>query len=208
MVAVPKMTRRVQLNFGYAEYDIKTLTPIGDRLLPQRISVHFPAGGVGDEMQPALDISIDLIDGVPMCTSLALTKSPDGREVRSKDLRDIRIEDWLEYIVAACAHPYETDGATTRVDIPSSGPTAADLRRISDTRKPVRNANRGRRTIDREHLEKVAKIYREHFDDRPVKAIQKAWGVKPRTAAWWVELCRSDEYQLLPKADGKGKKTK
>ncbi len=203
---VPKLTRRVQLNFGYAEYDIRTLSPVGDRQLPQHISVHFPAGGIGDEAQPALDMSIDLVGGVPICTSLTLTKSPDGHEVRSKDLRLIRIEDWLEYIVAACAHPYETDGAKTRVVMASGEPTQADRRRVSDARKPVRNANRGRRTIDRDHLEKVAAIYREHFDDRPVKAVQKAFGTKPRTASWWVELCRSDKYQLLPKADGKGKK--
>ena len=88
------------------------------------------------------------------------------------------------------------------------GPSTAEIRKISEIRRPVRNANRGRRSIDHEFLEKVADVYREQFEDRPVKAVQMAFGVAPRTAAWYVELCRSDEHRLLPKAAGKGQKTR
>jgi hypothetical protein len=200
-----KFERTVALNFGEAKYDQMELVPVGDRFVPQHISVHFP----GDDDQPTLDLGIDIIGGVPMCTELKMAKKPDGREVRSKDLRIIRIEDWLEYIVAACSHSYETDGSATTIrDHPNDGPTAADKRRVSDVRQPVRNANRGRRSIDREFLERVAAVYRDHFDDRPGVAIEKAFGVKKRTAAWYVELCRSDNYKLLPKTESKGKKQK
>lgn len=199
-----KFERRVGLNFGDAIYNQSDLVLVGDRYVPQHISVNFPGG----DDQPSLYMSIDVVDGVPMCTELKLTKKDDGREVRSKDVRLIRLEDWLEYIVAACSHPYADDGRTVTIyDHPAAGPTPLDRRKVSEVRKPVRNANRGRRTIDREFLEKVADIYREHFDDRPTEAVGRSFGVKPRTAAWYVELCRSDEHQLLPKAE-KGKKTK
>ena len=201
-----KFERTVGLNFGEAKYDQMELVPVGDRFVPQRISVHFPGG----DSQPSVDMIIDVIAGVPMCTELKLTKKPGGHEVRSKDIRLVRVEDWMEYIVAACSHPFaETADGAVRIDDPDhKGPDSAEKRRVEKLRQPVRNANRGRRNIDREFLERVAAVYREHFDDRPGVAIERAFGVKQRTAAWYVELCRSDEYKILPKADIKGKKTK
>ena len=59
--------------------------------------------------------------------------------------------------------------------------------------------------MTRETLVKVAELYRRHIDEQPTKAVQTAFGVSPRTAARYVQVCRSDEYQLLPKTE-QGKK--
>ena len=205
-----KLTVRVELNLGHAEYNELDMVSVGDRRVPRRISVHFPGTAATEKSspgQPALDMQIEVIKGIPMCSSLTLTKTPHGHEVRSKDLRLIRIEDWIEYIVARCSHQYTLSGNDVRVALSGSGPTVEDIRNVTEARKPLRNVGgRHRRTIDREFLTKVAGIYREQIDDRPLKAIEFAFDVQPRTAAWYVELCRSDEYRLLPKADSKGKK--
>jgi hypothetical protein len=90
---------------------------------------------------------------------------------------------------------------------PSSGLTTEDIHNVGRARKPVRNVDkRRRRTIDREFFTKVADTYREHFEDRPLKAIELAYGAAPRTAAWYVELCSSDEYGLLPKLQAREEK--
>jgi hypothetical protein len=193
-VAGPPIRR--PLNFGYAEHNQLDMVEVGDRLVPRVIDVVFP--GVGD--QPRLDMRIEVIKGVPRCVSLALARTENGREVQSKDLRLVRIEDWLTYIVAACSEPYTRSGGTTVSTLYAGAPTSDSLSNVAASRKRQRP-----KVIDRGFLEKVAAIYREHFDDRPVKAIEKAFGVERRTAAWYVQLCRSDEYQLLPKTE-RGKK--
>jgi hypothetical protein len=186
---------RVDLGWGHAEYDGRDMVTVGDRRMPRRINVRFYGSGG----QPALDMVIEVVDGVPMCVSLALTRSEGGHEIRTKDLRLIRIEDWVTHIVAACSEEYTVVGNTIRSTL-SIGPSTADIRNVEKARK-----RRPARKINREFLSKVADIYRDHFADRPVQAIEKAYGVSPRTAAWYVELCRSDEYQLLPKTE-RGKK--
>ena len=50
-----------------------------------------------------------------------------------------------------------------------------------------------------EFLAGVARLYRMNVDSQPVDAIRRNYGTSYRTAARWVDLCRSDEYQLLPK---------
>jgi hypothetical protein len=187
----------VPLNWGSAEYDSAAMVEVGDRLIPQRIDVHFPGGG----KQPSLDMVIEVVEGVPSCTSLAVSSGTGGREVRTSDLRLVRIEDWLVYVVAACSEEYEVRDETIHSMLTIGEPSTADRRAIEATRR-----RRGPRKIDASFLTKVAQIYRDHFDDRPNVAIARAYGVSDRTAAWYVQLCRSDEYQLLPKTDRKGKK--
>jgi len=56
--------------------------------MPQRIDVHFGGG-----KQPNLHMVIEVVDGVPSCTSLMVARTPGGHEVRTKDLRPVRLED-------------------------------------------------------------------------------------------------------------------
>lgn len=54
-------------------------------------------------------------------------------------------------------------------------------------------------------LRRVANVYRENIDAQPIEAISDEFDVSYRTAARYVQLCRSDEFQLLPKTR-KGKR--
>ena len=96
---------------------------------------------------------------------------------------------WLDIIVDAVAQPSEAE--------PIGAPSWAER---TVTRSSVAAARRPqRRTITPELLADVAALYRANITGSPIDAIRRALGCSTRTAARYVELCRSDEYQLLPK---------
>jgi hypothetical protein len=131
-------------------------------------------------------------DGIPVCSELSL-RADRTTEVRARDLAGIRIEDWVEYITAACSEFFTVRDGKIGVRDPDQA-----------TIGTVRDARAGtRRRVTPELLSKVADIYREHFDDRPTEAVQRAFGLTQRTAARYVERCRAEG--LLP-ATTKGKK--
>jgi len=182
---------------GHLEFDGLDFVTVGDRRVPRSITAHLYGQGV----TPDLEIQIDVVEGVPRCESLTLRRSAGGQEIRSKDLRAVRIEDWVNQFVAECSDPFEVQGSTIIATHHARSATTADIRNAERARK-----RRPARKIEREFLERVATIYRDHFDDRPIIAIEKAFGVERRTASWYVQLCRSDEHQLLPKTSGGKKK--
>jgi hypothetical protein len=70
--------------------------------------------------------------------------------------------------------------------------------------KAVERMQRRRRDPnDRDLLEQVAIIYKEH-PDAPVAAVMRAMGMSRRTASRWAARC--SEVGLLPQVDAKGKK--
>ena len=88
--------RHVDLSVGSAEADLfGKSVEVGDRYVPQHIFVTFP----GVSGQPKLELTIDSSSGVPRCTDLHISSSPDGREVRTQDLRQVDLETWIESIV-------------------------------------------------------------------------------------------------------------
>jgi hypothetical protein len=190
------MPRRINFGWGYAHYNQFDMVTVGDRQVPRRIDTRFHGNGAN----PDLDMVIEVTNGVPICTSLALTRSKGGKEIRTKDLRLIRIEDAVIQLVAECSDEFVREGGTTLSHQRAGAASKGDIRNVENVRKP-----RPVRKIDREFLSKVAAVYREHFDDRPRLAIEKAFNVSARTAGWYLEQCRSDEYRLLPKTQ-KGQK--
>lgn len=161
-------------------------------LVPQTIFVELPGG----DNQPSLSMTIEVRQGVPMCAELQFTARPKGPEVRDKDLRAVYIDDWIEQIVAVCSMPYEL--------VPADDPTKTVIRATFSAPTPddqlnVSRARTGRARVSQERLAKVAEIYRAHIDRRPTEAVRRHFNVSYRTAARWVELCRTDECGLLPK---------
>ena len=63
----------------------------------------------------------------------------------------------------------------------------------------VSGGERKRRAMTPEFLADVARRYRMNVDGQPVEAVRRAYATSYRSAARWVDLCRSDEYRLLPK---------
>src|SRR4051794_23456181 len=85
---------------GRAEWDPADKVEIGDRRqVPREISVQIR----GDKSEPDLVMKIEVREGIPRWTQVTLVARPDGPEVRDKDLAAIRLNDWLERIVAMCS---------------------------------------------------------------------------------------------------------
>lgn len=188
--------KTVNLNVGKAWCGNERPVRVGDRYLPPKIQVHFP----GDENQPELHMTIEVVDGLPMCTDLRLTKKADGAEVRSKDLSIVRIEDWMQVVLPEFSMPGEVlDSGALRVAVRDT--SREDALNVKRARQ---QATTRKRKIDREHLEKVATVYREHFD-APRQAIARAFNTSEPTAGRWVTQCR--EEGLLPPTTA-GKKAK
>ena len=180
------MTTIHSLRGGRAWHDSMALpVKVRDRLVPETIFVDLD----GDGEQPTLRMKIEVRQGVPVCTELRLTARPGGRDIQRGDLRAVRIDSWIEQAVAVCSYEQAEDGAITK-----SAPTPADS---ENARQVRRNAPRsGRPKVPPERLHEVADLYRRHTDGQPLKIVADVLGVSARTAARYVQKCRSDG--LLP----------
>lgn len=144
--------------------------PVGDRLVPRIIEVEVAADGT----DPALRMRIEVRQGVPVYTQVALV----GDDIRQKDLMNLFLNDWLSQIVAALA--FNADGTK-----PFEEGRGDAIRTIEVARK-----KRNRR--DPKLLNRVAEIYREHFDTgKPTQAVERAFGVSKRTAIRYVQDARA-----------------
>ena len=179
----------VGLRTGEATYNPLDWVLHGDQAMPRKIL--FLSGG---GPQPYLTMGIELVDGRPECTYLQLD-SDKASPVRDKHLKSIHIEKMVREIVAACAQPAERTPKGLSITYGLTTP---------EQMKAVERMQRRRRDPDdRELLEQVATIYKEH-PDAPVAAIMRAMGMSRRTAGRWAARC--SEVGLLPQVDAKGKK--
>jgi hypothetical protein len=177
---------------GVASWDhLGGLSKVGDVYVPTRIHVHL-FGSDDPPAQPELEMEIEVRQAVPVCTRIEIRAKEDGREITPKDLLIVKGQMlyWLEEFTTFCAQATE-DQDITRV------PGWADRNTAQNSVRQARKASR--RKITPELLADVAKLYRMHIAGNPVEAIKRAYDVSPRTAARYVEICRSDEYGLLPK---------
>lgn len=192
---------RLALEQGWAEWDAPYVR-VGDRAMPERIEVTFPSTA---DKWPALTMTIEVRNGVPQCTEVAVRAHEDGREVRSVDLKAVRLEDWVEAISAYAAMDVveQPDGSleVTKTFYPSGSPVGE--RELRARRDQVRSARAAaRRKITDELLELVAATYRANAGDRPVEAVRTAFATSPRTAARYVEMARQ-RGMLPPTTQGK-----
>lgn len=150
---------------------------VGDRMVPAAIFVKVDA----DSSNPELTMKIEVRQGIPVYTEIALKAADAGAEIRNKDLKNIYLDDWLSQIVAAFSEPLEA---------------ATDATDRHDAIKNIERVRQGRSRKSDEHLPRVAEVYRENFDGRPTDAVRRAFGVSPRTAARYVDAAR--QAGLLP----------
>ena len=192
------LTATIPLEWGRLEYDAGAVgVRIGDRLLPERLRAVFP----GADGQPSLEMLLEVVDGIPSCQELTLRRTEGGRDVRTDDLRRIRVETWLENLFSIAAlrvtNERETDSGTTAVL------KAQDYTEQRETLDAVRKARaRARRRLTPELLAEVAEVYRDNVNDRPVEAVRQRFGGEYRTAAKYVERARKEGH-LPPTTRGK-----
>lgn len=166
------------------------LVPVGDVFMPDELEVEGTVGPNG----PSFSVVITVVKGVPRCTGVAIRESPACSEVRSRDLKAIRLEDILETATALAS--YRSTGDGTMVRASSVDHRASDIRAIREAR------SQARRKVTPELLAEVADLYRAYFDDSPIERIATAFQVSERTAARYVQLCRRDGH-LPPTTPGK-----
>lgn len=197
------------LRGGRAWYDGLALpVKVRDRLVPETIVVDLN----GDGEQPSLRMKIEVRQGIPICAELRLTAQPDGREIRPKDLRAIRIDSWIEQVVGLCSHEQPEPGGLIHLSAPpppdgskQEGARYKDI--VADGRNAqrarrgaVRQPGPGRPRVPSERLQQVADLYRRHANGgRPLQVVADVLGVSERTAARYVEKCRVDG--VLPPRD-------
>ena len=180
----------IKLPFGKATYSMGKLVPLGSSsfYVPSEVDVDFSR----DSSSPIRTLKIEVRDGIPGCTEIHLTARKSGRGLRPSDLTDIDVAGWIDDILSECQCEATSDGLIIR-------PGAIEGRRAIERARTVR------RTVTPELLQRVAEVYREHIDTKPIEAVSDELGVPYRTAARYVQLCRSDEFGLLPKTH-KGKR--
>jgi hypothetical protein len=179
---------------GTAAYNFDDTVVVGDRdNVPRRIIFRAPA----ENDTPSLTIGIEVRGGAPTVTYLELSAG-DGADVRAKHLRPIHLEECVNQIVVLCnAHYVVFD--------PDKGPMVYQPEVTRDDVRAVERMQRRRRDprTDRELLERVAELYRQH-PEAPNQAVAAAFEVSERTAARWAGYC--SEAELLPKAPKQGQK--
>ena len=165
---------------------LATPVQVRDGWVPPEIDVELRSVGT----QPAVSLKIEVRQGIPVCTEVKLRAHPDGPEIRPTDLKAVHVDSLVEQAVALCTLHPEPDGALS-----VSAPTPADRRNAQRARR-VR-PGRGRPPVPPQRLQQVADLYRRHTDGgRPVQVICEVLGISERTAARYVDKCRSNG--LLP----------
>jgi len=178
-----QVRERVNLEWGWAEADAGAArVRIGDRLVPRVVAAHF----TGADGQPALDLVLEVVNGVPQCRELRLTAIAGRREIKRLDLDAIHLTEWVEDLFALFASRIvsEEGGVTTSVMRLDDHVGAADQ---------MRQARRGKsaRKLTPDFLAGVADVYRAHLGGAPTQAVASAFGVQGRMASKYVQLARS-----------------
>jgi hypothetical protein len=144
---------------------------------PESFTVaHRPAA---DDDEPAWTARFQVVDGVAQCRELVVSAPADGREIRSRDLRRLRLEALAEDALARVADRRVT-GEDGRLEV------VRDLPRRGGGRRP------GRPRITDELLAEVAEVYRTNVDRNPTAAVARHFGLaSDRTARLYVKRART-----------------
>ena len=125
-----------------------------------------------------------VVDGVAQCRELVVSAPAGGREIRSKDLRRLRLETLAEDALAQVADRRVT-GEDGRVEV------VRDLPR----RRDGGASRRGRPRITDELLAEVAEVYRANVERNPTAAVAGHFGLaSDRTARLYVKRARTAGY--------------
>lgn len=165
---------------------------VGDYKLPTAFALRDSARKGSDE--PNLLVEFEVRDGVPVCRRVVFEATADGREVRTSDLRRLRVEDLLEDATTNVAHREDSEGEYYR-----------NFQEWRDVVRAVRSKRRdGRRRISDDVLREVAEVYRANVEQYPTRAVaDHLGGVADRTARLYVRRARDAGF-LGPSLKGKG----
>jgi len=150
--------------------------------------------------EPDAVVRFEVRNGRAECTEIVVTARPRGRGIQTSDMEFFNIESLIRKVFSRLG---------TKIELDESGfgssvwpPAEEDYWFIGETVTRPRIENR--RGANDEELEEVARIYRSHIDDNPLRAVETILSYKStRTAARRVQQARAKG--LLPKTK-KGQK--
>jgi hypothetical protein len=150
----------------------------GGAVVPPKARMTFD----GIKGTPDVVMSFEVRDSRPECTSVIVTAKPNGRGIRTADMQMFNIDNLAIGVFGQLA--------TTGV---------RDQQYAEQAVRSVHEARLSRRgALTRDELEEVAKVYREHLDASPTKAVKLLLGYSSdRTAARRVK--QAEDAGLLPK---------
>jgi len=151
----------------------------GDFSVPAAVAwVSEPIG-----RSPSVRAEFEMRNGQPVCLSVTITATPNGRPVTTADLesipglerkgldafkaRGIRLFDDEDWRAGRNLHRYN------QIHTPNRRALGAALRNRPDG-----------------ELERVAVVYRDNIDSRPVEAVQEEFGLARRTADRRIKAAR------------------
>jgi len=164
---------------------------VGERQVPSPIVLQLR-----EPDKPMVDLTIEVISGVPRVTDLHISRIGGGREVRKKDLA-LDLEMLVEHTVAI-ASGRRTERRITR--LPGGFPEderEQEIRRGIRTIQQARGRSQRQMTPDRMH--KIAEIYLAQ-EVGGIDAVAEVYNVHRATAARWIAKAR--ESGILPARDG------
>lgn len=163
-----------------------------------QVPQHIRFVGVGLKGAPDLHAEFEIRDGVPEVTEFCMTAKPNGRGVRTSDLRAFTL-DGFAYAAFMRFASYRVNETGTSVwdDAPSERDWWAMRKDYEDA------AAANRRGPSAAELEDVARTYREHFHEQPTAAVA-GLGYTRRTAARRIQQARAAGL-LPPTTQGKRK---
>jgi hypothetical protein len=150
----------------------------------------------GEDQEPDAAVSFEFRDGRPEVTKVVVAAKPDGRGVRTADLRAFALDELSIDVVTRLGlrHFSRADPEDIRMADPER-----DYRHLGREVREARSTRRG--ALTQKELKEVARIYREHLQEfpsgKPTHAVERAFGYSARTAARRVQQARAAG--LLPK---------
>ncbi|WP_156737743.1 hypothetical protein [Mycobacterium sp. E735] len=160
------------------------IVPVGDHGVPSPV-VYRHGGGEG---QPALELTLEVWNGVPVCTSLSMTAKPDNNvHIRAKDIKLVatQLENSIEYWMSFLAYVREPAKPGRRGWKREHSPSArrAALGTVRTARREIR------RKMTDDLLRNVASTYKAVTSAR-TEAVARAFNVSHRTAQRYIEKAR------------------
>jgi hypothetical protein len=134
----------------------------------------------GIKGSPDVTMRFEVRDGRPECVSVAVQAKPDGRGIRSADMSMFHIDS----LTIAVFEQLATIGVKDE----------DYARRVGHDLREARLSTRG--AVTHEELEEVAKVYRQHLNSSPTRAVALYGGYSDRTAARRIK--QAAEAGLLP----------
>jgi hypothetical protein len=171
---------------------------VGDRYLPTWLEV-----SIDGHDGPNLFRRLEIRDGRPEVVAMSWWSRPGQREVKQKDLRNMRVASLLDELYPAFVMHMDRENKKLIVAVSEQGgdpPGFYGARKFVDQLR----AGPGNRAITPELLKSVADVYRRNIDHAPTQAVARTFGVRSRMASTYVDRARRRGY-LPPTKQGKKK---